>query len=37
MNDVDSEELYVFGALTNEGWTVDKYIFPPDSEVTIEF
>lgn len=37
MNDVDSEELYVFGALTDEGWMVGKYIFPPESDVAIEF
>lgn len=37
MNVVDSEELHVFGDLTDEGWAFDKYVPPPKRDTVDEF
>jgi hypothetical protein len=37
MNVVDSEELHVFGELTDEGWAFDQHVPPPKRDTVDEF
>lgn len=37
MDIVDSEELHVFGELTEEGWAFDKHVPPPRRDTVDEF
>jgi hypothetical protein len=37
MDIVDSEELHVFGKLTDEGWAFDEHVPPPKRDTVDEF
>jgi hypothetical protein len=37
MDIVDSEELHVFGELTDEGWAFDEHVPPPKRDTVEEF
>lgn len=37
MDIVDTEELHVFGELTDEGWAFDEYVPPPKRTTVDEF